>query len=420
MRLLDNTRVSFFNAFFVFVVVIYAASASMFVRNYGDIRTIGCWVYVVFMVAFILSNKLRFKRNLIRALLVFFVYALLTTINNGVINAIWINKWLLTLLSAYALCKVFGSRFFVVYESILYYLTVIALICWLFHLLLPGYFIPFARTISFSSALIKSTDLDTTNIIFYTINDEYHLSISTRLFLRNAGFAWEPGAFAVFLCFAIFCNCMRTGFRPNNNIPLLVYLLALMTTQSTTGFITFALMLFVWLIVKKKIGLALIIIPVTIWVNTLPFMGDKIDAQQAAASEFSVLDTDSRYHYNVNRFVAFSLYFDEFLRHPVLGLGGYDDGTWLRRNGYDNIALASGIGQMLAMYGVMMTLLYFLLVFQTIKRLRQEVSVNGILLVFPLAGMLFSYLIWLLPLFITFAFWGYFSDAGERKLLKSM
>lgn len=418
MRLLDNTKVDFFNVFFVFVVVIYAASASLFVRKYGDIRTIGSWVYTIFLIAFILRNKLNLERKLIWALFIFFIYALLTTINNGVINAIWINKWILTLLSAYAICKVFGSRFFVIYESILYYLTIIALICWFFHLLLPDIFIPFAHAVSFSSSLIENTDLDTTNIIFYTINDEYHLSINTRLFLRNAGFAWEPGAFAVFLCFAIFCNGIRTGYRIKKNKSLLVFIVALVTTQSTTGFITLILMLFVWLIFKKKFALALIIIPLTLWVNSLPFMGEKIDDQQDYASDFSVLNIDPRYHYNVNRFVAFILYFEEFLRHPVLGLGGYDDGTWLRRNGYDNISLASGIGQMLAMYGAIMTLLYFLLVYQTIKRLRREVSTNGILLIFPLVGMLVSYLIWLLPLFITFAFWGLFSDSEERKILK--
>ena len=107
--------------------------------------------------------------------------------------------------------------------------------------------------------------------------------------------------------------------------------------------------------------------------------------------------------------MAFDLYFEEYLRHPILGLGGYDDGTWLRKNGYDNIALASGIGQMIAMYGSIMTLLYFVLLFRTIMKIKREISEYGILLLFPVVGLLLSYVIWLHPLFITFAFWGFFT-----------
>lgn len=408
MGIQSDYKTSWFNWFFLFVVIIYAGSASSFVRMYGDVRTLGNWFIVILTIIFYLNNGIVIGKKLFTPLLIFVLYAIATTIHNGVINAIWINKWIMTLFISYGICKVFGKNFFPSYEKIIYYLSIIALFFWVIHLIVPSQFVAFAKQIRFSHSY--SQDWDTINIIFYTINDETHLSLDTRLLLRNAGFAWEPGAFSVFLSFAIVCNIFRKGFRFLGNRHLIVFLIALLTTQSTTGYIILGMIAVVWLLASKHYLYVIMLIPLMIWVNTLPFMGDKIESQRGSVKEFSLAETDSRTHYNVNRFMAFAIYFDEYLRHPILGLGGYDDGTWLKQNGYDNIALASGIGQMMAMYGTIMTLLYFFLVFKTIKKLRTEISRYGVLLLFPILGMLISYLIWLLPLFITFAFWGYFTD----------
>lgn len=415
MEFLRKSRGSLFNTFYLFVVIIYAANASHFVRMYGDVRMFGNWFIALLSVLFFLRNRIPISKKLLTPLIVFFAYAVITTINNGLINAIWINKWIMTIFISYGLCRVYGRSFFNAYENIVYYLCITALLLWVIHLTIPDIFVPFAKAIRFSHSY--SRDWDTINIIFYTINDESHLNLATRLILRNAGFAWEPGAFSVFIAFAIACNALRTGLKFSGNKQLLVFTIALLSTQSTTGFMILGMMVIAWLLIGRHFVYAILLVPIMIWINTLSFMGDKIESQRVSLEEFSVQSIDSRYSYNVNRFIAFSLYFDEFMRHPIIGLGGYDDGTWLRKNGYDNIALASGFGQMIAMYGLIMTLLYFFLVYKTIKKLRVEFSQYGVLMIFPIIGMLISYTIWLFPLFIAFAFWGYYSEPTEHKRL---
>ena len=47
----------------------------------------------------------------------------------------------------------------------------------------------------------------------------------------------------------------------------------------------------------------------------------------------------------LGRLYSFQLNFEEFLRHPIIGLGGYTEGTWLAQHNYD-VATISGIGNM--------------------------------------------------------------------------
>ena len=57
-------------------------------------------------------------------------------------------------------------------------------------------------------------------------------------FLRNFGFAWEPGAFAVLLSVAIYCNL--TFYSKLNLRRIFILILALITTFSTMGYFVLA------------------------------------------------------------------------------------------------------------------------------------------------------------------------------------
>ena len=109
------------------------------------------------------------------------------------------------------------------------------------------------------------------------------------------------------------------------------------------------------------------------------------------------------------RMYSFQLDFEEFLRHPILGLGGYQNGTWYKLQGYD-FSTISGIGHLLAYYGAIMTIFFFVMLFKSCKKIKVIFSSNnGYLLLIAIVGMMISYNLWEHPLYIAFWMFGVFN-----------
>lgn len=67
--------------------------------------------------------------------------------------------------------------------------------------------------------------------------------------IRNYGITWEPGAFALLLCIAIFCQIV--GYKTMNKRKVIINILAVITTFSTMGYIVLAAII---LITRFKTG----------------------------------------------------------------------------------------------------------------------------------------------------------------------
>ena len=121
----------------------------------------------------------------------------------------------------------------------------------------------------------------------------------------------------------------------------------------------------------------------------------------------------------VSRLYSLQLNVEEFLRHPIIGLGGYAEGTWLAQHNYD-IATISGIGHMLVYFGAVMTLLFlFILVKSCVYIKKVTKSQNAIILLITILGIMVSYNLWKQPLFIAFWMFGvYGSDYVVKKTSK--
>ena len=116
----------------------------------------------------------------------------------------------------------------------------------------------------------------------------------------------------------------------------------------------------------------------------------------------------------VGRFISFQLNFEEFLRHPIIGLGGYTEGTWLAQN-YE-IATISGIGEMLVFFGAIMTAVFVFLLIKSCKLILTIIeSDNAWLLIVVVLGMMVSYSLWKQPIFIAFWLFGYYSIAPPEQ-----
>lgn len=395
IRLLDKTRIPFFDYFYLFALIIYAGNASSFVIELGDIRTIGNAVALLLTFIFASRHKVFIDRQFLIVIAIVTFYSLVVSFATHSFHYfLWeYSRWLIFLYIAFVTCKGYGYRFFVVAETIIYHLCIISLICWVFLLLIPG---PFTNLISAISLPWRSEDYHSYNVIFYTINEFVTSEALSDWYIRtrNAGFAWEPGGFACFICFGLLFNLVRTDLRLKNNIPLSVFLIALASTESTTGTVTFGIMLLVWLLIKKQFGWIALLFPVMLLVMNLPFMGDKLMVEAEGYDSVSLAGAYQGEKYD--RILSFFIYLDLFKASPLLGYG-YSQSI-IEQN---ELKLFSGIGQLLAQYGAIMSLLFFWSLIKSSIRLGQKhKNPIGLTLIVAMIGLMISYRIWSQPFFM--------------------
>ena len=133
---------------------------------------------------------------------------------------------------AYWLLTHYREQLFKRNEIIIYKLTLVALFFYAIQLIVPD---------SIMWNVFKSIDLSESlfpqkfyaSIGLYT----FHQRELSEIFPRNAGFSWEPGPFSSYVILALFINLARNGVNLKDKNRLLIFLLAIVTAQSTASFV---------------------------------------------------------------------------------------------------------------------------------------------------------------------------------------
>lgn len=407
VRLLGNTKVSLLSFIFCLCIVLYAGMATLFARDLGNVTTVGNFVGVMLTFMVVMAHRITLDRNFYVVLLVFFVYGIVTAINNGRFSLLWLSKWPIFFLIAYTLCHDLKDKLFITIESVIVLLCVISLCLWVIQTINPSAIYSIVKLFEFSVPYSDDAKIEG-NMIVYTLNTTYANKEFLNLFPRNAGFAWEPGAFGSYICLGIFCNMLRKNFSFKNNLPLVIMLITLLTTQSTTALAAFAIGMAIWLAVDRKITYALWIIPLVLWIYSLPFVSEKAMTQYGDAVGFTVSQIDETS--DLNRIQSFVLSWEEFLRHPILGLGGDAGGSWLHQHGYD-VSIFSGVGELLSRYGIIMTIVFFIVMYKSCRKINQVYRIRG---AYSFIGMFVCIMVgfnnWNQPIYIVFWLFSYFDS----------
>lgn len=416
IRLVDKSKISTFKFIYLFILVLFAGMSTVFARSLGDIRTIGNGFMLLLTVILIFKYHIKFKKNYVLSISIFSLYAVITFIANGVISPFWWSQWLIWLTIAYCVCYSFGWKLFASYETILTFLCIISLPLWLIYILFPDALRIVMKTIEFSKPFSEDGNVGI-NILFYTIPPTNNIENDYIIFPRNCGFAWEPGAFSCLINLALFCNIFRTNIRFKHNTSLWIFIVALITTQSTTGFIIFIMLLLSWLLLKHSLWYTIILIPVVVVLFNLPFVKDKFLEEYNTVQYVDVSSLGTNRSYALGRLSSFQLDLEEFSRHPILGLGGYEKGRYLNKMGYDNIATISGVGKLLSKFGIIMSIVFFYLLIKSAMLISKLYNNNrGYLLFIVILGSMISYDLWTTPILISFWIFGYFFDTTSKKL----
>lgn len=305
---------------------------------------------LLFIIYYAYVRKISLSREIIIFTILFILLSIAHTLKFMEVHPRFVGYHVLGILVSYFALKAMGQDFFVHFEKLVYYLCIFAL---LFYLLINLLGWPFINLLRSVSVLEPGADNVDTTLGFFTIP-----VIKDQILLyRNAGFAWEPGAFACLTALGIFVNLVLRKFKFINNHRLYIMVLALLSSQSTTGYVLL-LVLMIFAVynkdinIKHKLPVYLIVIALAAFASTLPFMYEKIKSTLEFDLDRLVRRAilyDSSYA--LQRFSSFALDFIDFKNHPIIGYGGHNDAQWIREYGAELVSI-SGVGKVLARFGI--------------------------------------------------------------------
>jgi hypothetical protein len=273
-------NISFFEYLYVFVLIIYAGLGNIFViSNSFSANTIGVFLPIVLSGIMALKWKVRLDAKFYLLMLGFAVYFIAVSLKYREIQPTFFIVYFFIFFIVYTAIKALGYNLFKIYEKVIYYLAIIGLVLWVIQTALGG------DTLFYIIRRIPGIDQfsnvsgDGLNALIYSVQPTYTSLRYNFTIPRNCGYAWEPGAFAVFLCLAIFINLFFTNTDTKHKTRFWVLLLALLSSQSTTGYIVFVVIALFYFL-NKKLNIILLLFPfvmiLLIYITTLPFMSKKV------------------------------------------------------------------------------------------------------------------------------------------------
>jgi len=383
----------YFDYFAVFIIIFYAGKASVFVQALDSWNhPIGFALPIATFAVAVFIKNVSFNHRFWLMIGGFTLYIIASTIKFGELHPRFYMNIIIFITIAYIAIAAFQYRFLLIYENILYYLCIIGIVLWVGINASPAV-IDVLRIFEFSTQEFKPGNIDY-NLIVYTVNDydfipQYILDFGGFQLYRNSGFAWEPGAFSVYICIAIFFHLLRNKLKITNNRHLWVFIIALATTFSTTGY-SMLILLIVFYIYNQQVHKIAWIGPVVVlfigYLVTLPFMAEKI-AENTEFNTEELIYYSSKYDikYQPQRFESLQIDFKDFLNHPIIGYGGHIEARWTAKLGA-NIATVSGIGKILAQYGIVGLIFFLFSIWRSSQKLISFYNLRGV--IFPMAFVL--------------------------------
>lgn len=335
------------------------------------------------LVAFFFTVKL--NKNIIKSFIIFgsivFAQVLfgLLPFNNGVFYLLY--NALYFIFVPYIFLKIIGYRFFPYLVNIIYFFSIVSIGFWGISNISQDF-----NDLLYELPSKLGTDpIDTSNelagrpeqLLIYTYEPN-----TTYGIIRNPGPFHEPGAFAVFLILGIILNTFLKDslFNKKN----MLFLLALITTASTAGYIAFILFLNAYLFNtatlkasnKYFVLIVSIVLSITIYFNT-EFLSEKIVDQYQTQSMYDIESNVSGRFFSARRSLS------TILNNPIFGnIAAYDTKNISSSfKGYGFLSLVTEIGLPL-----FILIMYFF--YKTLRVLVQSNRMKPAIIYFAILSLL--------------------------------
>jgi hypothetical protein len=360
-------KVSLYEYLYVLILVIFAGHANKLVlANSIDDTPVALIFLVVLSGILALRWKITIDRQFLFFTLGFFAYFIAISVKYGEIQPKFFLTWFFQFFIVYAAVRSLKFNLFKIYELIIFYLAIIGLFLWVVQSLMGGdNLYGILRNIT-PVRINSNVSGDGLNFFIYSVQPTYNSLIYSNFLPRNCGFAWEPGGFSVFLSLAIFCNMFINKTKAKVTKRFWVFAIALISTQSTTGYLLLMVILLYYFYSKEsKIVFYLfpVILAAVVSIFSLPFMTNKIVRLINETNEIDAMVVRSigkkGEAFNPQRFSSLMITMIDFRNNPVFGLGGHVEDGWTAKIGA-RISPITGLGNLLAQFGLVGCLFFFI------------------------------------------------------------
>lgn len=383
----------------VWLLMFYLGANSILYSRFF-LFSLGCFVLVIHFF----SNK-GLSKNIISLLFIWIIINLTAMVYLGSSFVLFrlIIMTVNMILLPYALLKGMGVSFWYRFERILYLLTMISIPLYLLNIVFQEYF---NGLTSFFAPITKTslaTNLNYWSALIYinATSDNYYGLV------RNSGFMWEPGAFAMMIVWALVYNWLTKGARYDKRT--LIYIIALITTFSTAGYLALLFLLVAFYIKKisfiNTVLLSVVAAVFYLYVYQLTFMGEKINQNTDSLNENIIHNKSGQKTIKVSRFQGGYYALLKTSKYPL----GY--GLVTEKDFTDEVQIygTNGLGSLLVMWGIPAFIYLIFLLWKYFKTLNIfNVNKFTLILLFcalmvmffsnPIAGSVFVSLMFITPL----------------------
>ncbi|MCD8740539.1 O-antigen ligase family protein [Mucilaginibacter roseus] len=384
------------NLAFISVFLLIATSGIPFFQGQMGFIAIG-------LMCSLTSFLLYTDRKVDKRFLLFMTVVLLVQIFQGASGGqyFWSTYFglMLRFFWGYMVIRTTKMDFLKLYVKQLYFFSYISIFFYLAMVLVPNSETIFGKLSApfaffpFSSTLENSDQ--TFHIIIYNFHGYRYLyqSNESLQMIRNCGPFWEPGAFVGFLIMSLFFLYISEGTIKNKKG--LIFIIAMATTYSTTGYL--ALMLSLFVLLKAEFNkYKVVIIPLLAAISmyaffNLSFLNSKIKDQSAKDSDKS-------------RFGSAARDLEFFFDSPFFGQGRNAESAYGQATSGD-ATTNNGLTSTLAGMGIVYMAAFSWMIIYSLKRLSkfyQRRSVVPLYFIFLLIS--FSETYYTIPFFMSLAF----------------
>jgi hypothetical protein len=352
---MKDKRIRKFNEFLLLYILLGQSNMPFLM---GDVFLIIGFLYSLFIFTY---RRLNIDQKVLQFSFVFLLLFIIQIFTSQNFMPTILIAFMLRIYFAYFVIRILGENFVSYFVKMIFFFTVVSLIVYVplllfknFEGILTSYITPIFSKITYYK--------DSPHFILFTMNID-----SNSGFPRNPGPFWEAGGFGIFLNLALICNLIITKkiFEKKN----IIFLLAIITTQSTGSYLTTFFILISFLAYSRRISYFIIFIPLLLYVgfvayNELPFLQDKVGIEIGFA-----MNNDYKQSPHT-RLVSARIDWDDFVAHPLTGKGRYgkvstDVNEFHSSEEYRN----NGTTLLLAQFGLIGFLLYSYYLLKSFKKL---------------------------------------------------
>ena len=282
--------------------------------------------------------------------------------------------WLLP----YFYIKAAGKSFVKVYINLMYFFTLIGFVFWIGINISQS----FLDTLD---QMVKSLNLDPVGLENFIIFNTEHFRPGD-IMIRNPGPFNEGGTYATYLSFAIGLNLLQTGKLFERRT--IIFLIALLTTFSSAGYIAFFFILSTYFLVNKKMSLKVFVFPIIVIISVYGFMNIEFLSNKII-KQYESQTSGNPELYRIGRFGGMLADVEQLQKYPIFGRGIYTDDRYYSYSDVlvNRTSSPMGIMAFITRYGLIFGIAYFIILFMSLKRI-SDIKSNKIFLVFVAFGSL--------------------------------